>query len=327
MIHSYILTGFLGVGKTTMLTNTIKEHFSDKNVAIIVNEFGTIGIDGNVLGNVHSEVLEITEGCICCQLSDEFDKGVKEIIDKYDPQIIFIEASGASEPFPIFLSLRSLGICIDGVICVVDAKNFDSYKENVSAKNQIGSSNIIVLNKTDLIDEEQLLAVEKEVIAVKNENDIKNDISGGTFFKSYMVEYAKQGVVERKVFDSLEKIDKLLAIDKGEKLHRHRHNHTKKDAITQKVCYIKEGTTPEEINTLLRSLPRDVYRAKGVVKMKEFKKPQLFNYAFGTITQEDLEGYDGESIIVFIGKSIEGKINFFAKMVGCLIVPRFRVNP
>ena len=65
MIQSFILTGFLGVGKTTMLTNSVKEYFGDKKVAIIVNEFGDIGIDGNIVGNIHSEVLEISEGCIC----------------------------------------------------------------------------------------------------------------------------------------------------------------------------------------------------------------------------------------------------------------------
>ena len=102
MIQSFILTGFLGVGKTTMLTNTVKEHFSDKKVAIIVNEFGDIGVDGNILKNVHSEVLEISEGCICCQLAQEFESGVIEIMNKYSPEIIFVETSGASEPFPIF---------------------------------------------------------------------------------------------------------------------------------------------------------------------------------------------------------------------------------
>ena len=61
MIQSFIITGFLGVGKTTMLTNTVKEHFSDKKVAIVVNEFGDIGIDGDILSNVYSEVLEISE--------------------------------------------------------------------------------------------------------------------------------------------------------------------------------------------------------------------------------------------------------------------------
>ena len=76
MIQSFIITGFLGVGKTTMLTNTVKKYFSDKKVAIVVNEFGDIGIDGDILSNVYSEVLEISEGCICCQLAEEFESGV-----------------------------------------------------------------------------------------------------------------------------------------------------------------------------------------------------------------------------------------------------------
>ena len=172
MIQSFILTGFLGVGKTTMLTNTVKEHFGDKKVAIVVNEFGDIGIDGNIVSNVHSEVLEISEGCICCQLAQEFEAGVIEIINKYDPEIIFVETSGASEPFPIFLSLQNLGISIEGVICVTDAKNFDSYKENSTAKYQVGGSNIIVINKTDLVTEEELEAVKQEIIDIKEQYNI-----------------------------------------------------------------------------------------------------------------------------------------------------------
>ena len=134
MIQSFIITGFLGVGKTTMLTNTVKEHFSDKKVAIVVNEFGDIGVDGNILSNVYSEVLEISEGCICCQLAEEFESGVMEIMNKYNPEIIFVETSGASEPFPIFLSMQNLGVSVEGVICVVDSKNLDSYKDNSTAK-------------------------------------------------------------------------------------------------------------------------------------------------------------------------------------------------
>ena len=148
MISSFVITGFLGVGKTTMLTNSVKQYFPDKKIAIVVNEFGDIGVDSKVLSNVYSEVLEISEGCICCQLAEEFESGVTEIVEKYDPEIIFVETSGASEPFPIFLSLQNLGISVDGIICVVDAKNFSSYKDNSTAKYQLGGSNIIVLNKT-----------------------------------------------------------------------------------------------------------------------------------------------------------------------------------
>ncbi|MFW6307085.1 MAG: GTP-binding protein, partial [Campylobacterales bacterium] len=138
MIHAFVITGFLGVGKSTMLTNTVKEHFKDKKVAIIVNEFGEVGIDGKILKNVHSEVLEISEGCICCKLAEEFERGVIEIIQNYNPEVIFVETSGASEPFPIFLSLKNLGIIVEGIICVVDAKNFTIYRDNQTAKYQLG---------------------------------------------------------------------------------------------------------------------------------------------------------------------------------------------
>ena len=164
MISSFVITGFLGVGKTTMLTNSIKKNFGDKKIAIIVNEFGDVGVDSKILTNVYSEVLEISEGCICCQLASELESGVLEIIEKYHPEIIFVETSGASEPFPIFLSLQNLGISVDGIICVVDAKNFASYKENSTAKYQLGGSNIIVLNKMDLVSEEEAQNVENEIL-------------------------------------------------------------------------------------------------------------------------------------------------------------------
>ena len=191
MIQSFVITGFLGVGKTTMLTNTVKEHFSDKKVAIIVNEFGDIGVDGNILSNVYSEVLEISEGCICCQLAQEFESGVIEIMNKYDPEVIFVETSGASEPFPIFMSLQNLGIAVEGVICVVDSKNFDSYKDNSTAKYQIGGSNILVLNKTDLVTDDELETAKQEVIKIKDQYNIKNNLTGQTVFNSYVINNAE----------------------------------------------------------------------------------------------------------------------------------------
>ena len=90
MIHSYIITGFLGVGKSSMLKNTILNHFQDKQIALIVNEFGEIGVDQNILKNVHSDVIEISEGCICCAMAEEFEEGVIEIMNKYNPEIIFV---------------------------------------------------------------------------------------------------------------------------------------------------------------------------------------------------------------------------------------------
>ncbi len=322
MIQSFIITGFLGVGKTTMLTNTVKEHFSDKKVAIVVNEFGDIGVDGNILSNVYSEVLEISEGCICCQLAEEFESGVMEIINKYNPEIIFVETSGASEPFPIFLSLQNLGVSVEGVICVVDSKNLDSYKDNSTAKYQIGGSNIIVLNKTDLVNDDELEAVKKDVIQIKEEYNIKNTLTGKTIFNSYVINNAEQGVVNREVFEGVYKVDEIIGLAKDYK----RLDHTTKDSITQKVAYLKEDIEFSDVDEVLKALPKSIYRVKGVVRTKDVPNPIVINYSFGNVSFEELETYTEPSIMIFIGEAIENDVNLLCEKFDFLNLPKFRVS-
>lgn len=322
MIQSFIITGFLGVGKTTMLTNTVQKHFSDKKVAIVVNEFGDIGIDGNVLSNVYSEVLEISEGCICCQLVEEFESGVMEIIQKYDPEIIFVETSGASEPFPIFLSMQNLGVSVEGVICVIDSKNLDSYKENSTAKYQIGGSNIMVLNKTDLVTEAELEDVKEEVKAIKEEFNIKNTMTGATIFNHYVINTAEQGIVSKEVFDGVYKIDEIVGLAKA---YQH-HDHTAKDAITQKVAYLKAGIAFNDVDEVLNNIPKSIYRVKGVVKVKDVPNPIVINYAFGNISFEELEVYEEPSIMIFIGESIDDDVDALCAQYDFLNMPKFRLT-
>ena len=322
MIQSFIITGFLGVGKTTMLTNTVKEHFSDKKVAIIVNEFGDIGVDGNILKNVHSEVLEISEGCICCQLAQEFESGVIEIINKYNPEIIFVETSGASEPFPIFLSLQNLGISVEGVICVVDSKNLDSYKDNSTAKYQIGGSNIIVLNKTDLVNDDELETVKKDVIEIKEQYNIKNTLTGEMIFNNYVISNAEQGVLNKEVFEGVYKVDEIVGLAKD---YEHL-DHTTKDSITQKIAYLKDDIEFSDVDKVLKALPKSIYRVKGVVKVKDVPNPIVINYSFGNVSFEELDEYAQPSIMIFIGESINNDVNQLDEKFDFLTVPKFTLS-
>ena len=322
MVHAFILTGFLGVGKTTMLTNTVKQHFSDKNIAIIVNEFGDIGIDSKILQNVHSEVLEISEGCICCKLAQEFETGVIEIINKYNPEIIFVETSGASEPFPIFMSLQNLGISVDGVICVTDVKNFNSYKDNSTAKYQLGGSNIIILNKVDLLNKEELHRVKKEIIDIKEKFNIKNNLTGKTVFNNYIVEEAVQGVVAKELFEGTYNIEELIGIAKE---YEH-HDHTTKDAITQKVVYISKDIAFSDIDSLLKSLPKNIYRAKGVIKVNDVQNPLFVNYSFGDVSYEELPQYTEKSLLIFIGAAIDAEVKKLVADTNFLAMPFFKTT-
>lgn len=322
MVQSFIITGFLGVGKTTMLTNTVQEYFGDKKVAIIVNEFGDVGIDGNILSNVYSEVLEISEGCICCQLAEEFESGVMEIMNKYNPEIIFVETSGASEPFPIFLSLQNLGISVEGVICVVDSKNVASYKENTTSKYQIGGSNIIVLNKTDLVSEEELENVKQDVIEIKEEFNIKNTLTGKKVFNNYIISTAQNGLVSKEVFEGVYKLDEIVGLAKD---YEHL-DHTKEDSITQKVAYIKDGVEFMDVDELLKNLPKNIYRVKGVVKTKDVPNPLVVNYSFGNVSFDELQEYTQSSIMIFIGENVTDEVIKLTQKFDFLNIPQFRVS-
>jgi len=319
MISSFVITGFLGVGKTTMLTNSVKHYFGDKKIAIIVNEFGDVGVDSQILTNVHSEVLEISEGCICCKLAQEFESGVLEIIQKYDPEIIFVETSGASEPFPIFLSLQNLGICVDGIICVTDTKNFVSYSENATAKYQIGGSNIILLNKTDLVSEQEVDEVENQIKAIKEEFNIKNTMTGEPIFKNYVIHRVEQGLVNKEVFEGLYKVEEVVALAK-EFTHV---DHTTKDSLTQKVVYLKEGSCFDDVDEVLKALPTNIYRLKGVVKVTDVPNAIFVNYAFGDVSFEELSTYDEKSLLIFIGENIEKDVIALSQKFECLNLPLF----
>ena len=301
MISSFIITGFLGVGKTTLLINTVKNFFNDKKIAIIVNEFGEVGIDGKILKNVYSEVLEISEGCICCKLSEEFEKGVIEIIKNYQPEIIFVETSGTSEPFPIFLSLQNLRTSVEGIICVIDTKNFDKYKEHSTAKYQIGGSNILVLNKIDLVDEQTLQKVKQEVKEIKEKFNIKNVLTGEPIFKNYTIYETKFGVLPKEIFEGLYKIEDIINIGQS----AYPSDHIVKDSLSQRIVYLPENVEFSYIDKILSNLPENIYRVKGVVKAKDVPVPLLVNYSFGDLNYTEMPEYKGKSFLIFIGSNIE----------------------
>ena len=308
MVNAYIITGFLGAGKSSMLTNTIKNHFSDKKVAIIVNEFGEIGVDLDILKNVHSDVIQISDGCICCQMAEEFDNGVIEIINKYDPEILFVETSGVTEPFPIFLSLQNLGLCVEGVICICDVKNYDSYMHNSTAKYQVGGANILVLNKTDLVSDDELAQATKDIIAYKEEHNIKNSLTGKTVFNNYILHTAQQGILGKEVFEGAYQIDEILSLAQEDDQHEHiAHDH-----IDRFVSNIQENIAFHDLDILLKSLPKNIYRVKGMVKTCDVPTPLIVNYSFGNVSFDELSDYSDPSVLIFIGEDIHDDIHILS---------------
>ncbi len=290
MLPSLIITGFLGSGKTTLLINSAREYFRDKRVAIIVNELGEVGVDGKVLKNVYSEVLELPEGCICCTLHAEFEKAIGEIKEKYSPEVLLVETSGGAVPFPVILSLQALSCSVDGVICLVDCANFEKYKEDSTAKYQIGSSNVIVLNKIDLVDEDKVKKVEEEVKEIWSLYRPVNAFTGEPYYTKVKVYRTQYGRLPKEVFEGLYTIPELKDFPQH---HEHKYK--------QRVINLIEPVDYEELEKRLKSLPENVIRAKGIVRLKHYPKPVAINYSFGHLDYPmELDGYDGPSFLVLI---------------------------
>ncbi|PWE00602.1 CobW family GTP-binding protein [Marinilabilia rubra] len=158
MVLFNLITGFLGSGKTTLLKNLLNELSKTKRIAIIQNEFAPTGIDGKELKQNHSDfkLVEINNGSVfcVCQLNN-FVQQMQKLIHDYQPEIIFLEASGLADPISIIelLQIKELNklVTLDKSICLVDAPNyFKGLKTLVRFKHQIMVADKIILNKMDI---------------------------------------------------------------------------------------------------------------------------------------------------------------------------------
>ena len=156
-----LLSGFLGSGKTTLLKQILSWDSDLTGTIVIVNEFGEVGIDGSLLKDSGSDVVELTSGCICCTLSADLQQSLEKIYEQLSPQRILIESSGLADPTAIS-SLLDRGtlsrlMTLQKVITVLDADLWEA-RENFGALffNQLEMANVILLNKIDILAEDQV---------------------------------------------------------------------------------------------------------------------------------------------------------------------------
>src|ERR1700710_472352 len=167
-----VLTGYLGAGKTTLLNRILSENHG-KKYAVIVNEFGEIGIDNDLIIGADEEVFEMNNGCVCCTVRGDLVRileGLMKRKGKFDA--IIVETTGLADPAPVaqtFFVDESVGrkTRLDAVVTVADAKWLkDRLRDGPEAKNQIAFADVIILNKTDLVSAAELDEVEGRIRAI-----------------------------------------------------------------------------------------------------------------------------------------------------------------
>lgn len=167
-INTFIITGFLGSGKTTLLNNLLQQFSNQKNV-VIENEFGKINIDTSLIKGKFQSVYELTNGCICCSMSEQLFETLSEIHNlEKKPDNLFIETTGiadAGEVASIFYQLHvSEKFDLKKIVCVVDAQNINYYIDSaVEIHKQIVASDCILINKTETIELDEIGSVKKSV--------------------------------------------------------------------------------------------------------------------------------------------------------------------
>lgn len=282
------------------MIKVIEAFFKNKNVAVIVNEFGEISIDGKILSAkvADSNIIEINEGCVCCVLYDELNRVLSDLQEKHQFEYLFIETSGLSEPFPIYSALTSLGFDVESVVCLIDAVNYKNYTDDDVFRYQIGSSNVIVLNKMDMIDSSKTEDLIKDVQSLKEKYNLKNFLTGEHLIPNYEIITTSYGVLPEYIFKEI----KLQNID-HQNISQIEDTHSHQNYLQEVRKYPNDSLTYQQFVKLIKSFPKNLIRAKGVLKLKDVDSPLLFNYSYGNYTFEEFPEHIEDGVIVSIYKS------------------------
>lgn len=284
-----ILTGFLGSGKTTLLRHVLDHGLRGKPVAVIMNEIGDIGIDGRVVTGLSAveQMVELSSGCICCTIDDyRFDLAVQEIVETTRPHLIVIESTGLADPDPLAERVKAAGLGLDAIITVVDVANAPRHlRETEVASRQVQAADFVVLNKLDLVDDTAAARVERRLTRLNPRAErfrtVRGAIDSDVLFATGVAAYRERA--------------RLAGAD-----------HLHADGFASFV-YRSDGELDQDrFEHLLARLPRDVVRAKGVVRFAGRDWQCLFNVTCGRpeLSWVKLPAVD-QNQAVFIGRNLE----------------------
>jgi len=317
--YVYMITGFLGSGKTTFLNRIINRFPEDMKLTILMNEFGEIGLDGTLIEGEDIDMMEISKGSIFCVcVKTDFIKGLYELCTSVQPDVLLIESTGVANPSDLKRDLK-LPIFNDRFhyleqFCTIDAVHFlDAYEIYASLEKQIASSTVFIINKTDLASSETIEDVKKVICELHPDpiffETTYADIPLDTFF--FFAEETERADKESALAkdkrpalseDELDKfIDDLLDSPDIEI--------TPPDLLMS-VAYRWSGDNLDQLKTVAKGLPPSVVRSKGFLEEKG--EMYLFNYVMGDWTIEKTEipkdRIQHKNVVVFIGppESMEG---------------------
>jgi G3E family GTPase len=297
-----VLTGYLGAGKTTLLNRILSENHG-RRLAVIVNEFGEVGIDHQLVVSTDEEIVEMNNGCICCTVREDLIRAIGRIVSaNRTVEHIVIETTGLADPAPViqsfFLddSIRRT-TRLDAIVTVVDALHIAQHWQSEEAREQIVFADVLLLNKTDLLQEPELARVEARVRAL-------NPVA--RVHRTRRCELPIEAVVGLGAFD----LARALRVD-AQLLENTDHEH---DREVGAVCLRRPGVVDDvRLNRWLFELGqergRDLYRLKGILNVNDERRRFVLHGVHMLLEgRPGLPWRDGEPRInelVIIGRSLD----------------------
>lgn len=330
-----IISGFLGCGKTTFIKKIIEEAEDFSNTVIIENEFGEVNIDGKLLKRHGVNVKEITAGCICCSVSDDFDKSIREIKEKFHPDRIIIEPSGIGKLSDI------IAICtnypdlffVNKTITILDVTKYFMYLNSFGEfySDQIENSNTIIFSRLNMKDKMgvDIKAIKNSISSLNHHAqviDMEWDEFSSLDLLDSKIEKANNNIrCHAHVLDAFSGSCGCGHNNHGDSNSRHHHEgcgcHThdhdncghdhqhehSADEFSNISIKIDKPMTKDSLKIILESLDKDsslgqIIRAKGQVK--SWGNNLEFDYVPGEINIHDSQDND-EPILVLIGKNLD----------------------
>lgn len=255
-----VLTGYLGAGKTTLL-NRILTYEHGRKVAVIVNEFGEVGIDNQLVIDADEEIFEMNNGCICCTVRGDLIRIIGNLMQRRDQfDHLVIETTGLADPAPVIQTFFvdediQTQLALDAVITVVDAKHIWQHWDSDEAQEQIAFADVILLNKIDLVSDTELAELERRILDMNAMVKI---------YRTQNSDLPIESILGVKAFD----LDRALQVD-PEFLSEDAHEH---DESVYSFAIVEDQPLDSDklsawVNDLLQTKGPDIFRMKGILHL------------------------------------------------------------
>jgi G3E family GTPase len=326
LIPVTVLTGYLGAGKTTLLNRILSEDHGHR-YAVIVNEFGEIGIDNELILNTDEELFEMNNGCICCTVRGDLIRTMHGLLSKdRNFDAIVVETTGLADPGPVAQTFFVDGFLrskteLDSVTTVVDARHIElRLADSREALEQIAFADQIVLNKTDLVSEDELRRIEAHLhrlnpmapIHRAQRADVKLDaILGRGGFDLNRITELEPDFLSPVHGDAGHVHDEHCGHDHHDHEHEHHdheHDHGIRSISLKTDRPMDRRKVARWLTTLTKNQGPDILRAKGIIDVKDNNRRLVFQAVHmileGDLQREWREGEPRYSRMVFIGRNL-----------------------